>query len=203
MAALQLAVDERVVRQLLAYVDELARWNEAYNLTAVRLPRDMVTRHVLDSLAIVPHARGSLIDVGTGAGLPGIPLAILQPARRVTLVDANGKRIRFLHAVVRRLALENVTVEQARVENWQPVVAEGVSVVSRAFARLADFLRVTAHLGGADARWLAMKGKLDPQELAEIPESFRVVDTLALTVPSLNEARHLVVVRRRDSRVSA
>lgn len=195
LAMLDVAADDAAVARLLNYLDELARWNLAYNLTAIRQPLDMVTRHLLDSLVLLPEIRGPLIDVGSGAGLPGLPLAMLRPALAVTVLDSNGKKARFLRHVVRTLALANVDVAESRAEAWRPVQPYAC-VVSRAFARLGDFLTLTAHLAGGDGRWLAMKGKLDAEELAQVPGGFRIVDVKPLTVPGLPEARHLVIAAR-------
>ncbi len=198
LRSMGLAVE--LVDSLTSYLDELAKWNRAYNLTAVRQPVDMVTRHLLDSLVLLPHLRGPLLDVGSGAGLPGLPLAIARPEMSVTVLDSNGKKARFLRHVVRTLCLQNVEVIEARTEDWQPDVPYAC-VTSRAFARLSDFLRLTAHLAGEDGQWLAMKGKLDAQELTEVPKEFRIVDVKPLQVPGLPETRHLIVVSRsNDSR---
>lgn len=190
-----------ILDQFLAYVDELQRWNRAYNLTAVRDARQMIIRHVFDSLVIVHHVSRDLIDVGSGAGLPGIPFAIARPDVGVHLVESNGKRIRFLRAVVRRLALANVRICPGRVESVNFPPPAHVTVVCRAFSSLASFVQVTAHMGGTDARWLAMKGKLDPVELEGLPHGFRLCATLQVVVPMLDEERHLVIVERGGAKV--
>lgn len=200
-AALGLKLDVTSIERLLAYLDELAKWNAAYNLTAVRQPLEMVTRHLLDSLVVLPLVRGPMLDVGSGAGLPGLPLAMVDAGLKVDVLDSNGKKARFLRHAVRALQLENVKVIDARAEAWRPEMPYAC-VISRAFARLPDFLALTAHLATNDGQWLAMKGKLDPQELAEVPEGFRIVDVKPLQVPGLPEARHLIVVARLpESRV--
>lgn len=194
LAALQLELDEGVVERLLDYVDLLARWNATYNLSAVRDPVDMVTRHLLDSLSVLPHVAGaSLADLGTGAGLPGIPLAIATPPRAVTLVDSNGKKTRFLRAAVRELGLGNVRVVEARVEQ-----AEGVydCITARAFASLADMLDWGGHLLAAHGTWLALKGRYPQDELAALPPGFGVERVLPLRVPGLDAERHVVVIKR-------
>lgn len=194
LAALQLELDENVVERLLDYVDLLARWNATYNLSAVRDPAEMVTRHLLDSLSVLPHVAGaSLADLGTGAGLPGIPLAIATPARAVTLVDSNGKKTRFLRAAVRELGLDNVRVVEARVEQ-----AEGVydCITARAFASLADMLGWGGHLLAAHGTWLALKGRYPQDELAALPPGFGVERILPLQVPGLDAERHVVVIKR-------
>ena len=160
---LGLALEPAQSERLIDYIELLARWNATYNLTAVRDPADMVTRHLLDSLAIAPHVNGeSLVDLGTGAGLPGIPLAVLAPQRAVTLVDSNGKKIRFLREAVRVLSLSNVRVEQGRAED---VRGSFDCVVARAFASIADFLRLGGHLlapGGQPFRWGGDAGWIRP-----------------------------------------
>lgn len=180
--------------KLLDYLDLLVRWNAVYNLTAVRDPADMVTRHLLDSLAIAPLVRGAtLIDLGTGPGLPGIPLAILAPERKITLVDSNGKKIRFLREAVRVLGLANARVEQARVEELQ---GQYDCVTARAFAALGDILTWGGHLLAADGVCVAMKGVIDEDELSGIPEGFRIEEIVPLTVPGLGAARHAVIITR-------
>jgi 16S rRNA (guanine527-N7)-methyltransferase len=190
-----LKLEPALAAPLLRYLGELVLWNKAYNLTSVREPAEMVTRHLLDSLVVLPHVEGRTLDVGTGAGLPGIPLALANPALHVTLLDSNGKKARFLRHVQRVLPLTNVEVVEARAEKFQPP-ARFDSIVSRAFGALGDFLEATAHLGADGCRWLAMKGKLDAAELAAVPE-FEIRERLALKVPGLDEERHLVVALRR------
>jgi 16S rRNA (guanine527-N7)-methyltransferase len=197
-----LKLDPTLAAPLLKYLGELVLWNKAYNLTAVREPAEMVTRHLLDSLAVLPHAgaahgRGPVrvIDIGTGAGLPGIPLALANPSLHVTLLDSNGKKARFLRHAQRTLAIPNVDVAEARAEAFRPA-APYDCVVSRAFASLREFLEMTAHLGADRGRWLAMKGKLDRPELADLPAGFRVEQALPLQVPGLDEQRHLILCTR-------
>jgi 16S rRNA (guanine527-N7)-methyltransferase len=198
-----LRLDPALAAPLLKYLGELVLWNKAYNLTSVRQPVEMVTRHLLDSLAILPHvgaAHGrdsvTVIDVGSGAGLPGIPLAIANPKLHVTLLDSGGKKARFLRHAQRTLPLANVTVVEARAEAFQPPQRFDV-IVSRAFSALGDFLRATAALGADGGRWLAMKGKLDRKELADVPPGFRVEQEIQLQVPGLDEERHLIIVSRQ------
>ena len=197
LAALELALTDATVERLLDYVDLLARWNGAYNLTAVRDPAEMVTRHLLDSLAVAKLIRGDrVVDLGSGAGLPGIPLALVAadlgaPNRQFLLVDSNGKKARFLRAAVRELALRNVSVAESRVEAVQ---GEFDCVASRAFATLADMLGWGAHLLAADGVWLALKGRVEQAELAAIPGTFRVESVEPLTVPGLDAERHAVII---------
>src|SRR3954463_14397187 len=151
MSELRITLDDRAVERLLDYVDLLQRWNAAYNLTAVRDPGEMVTRHLLDSLAILPHVHGAtLADLGSGAGLPGIPLAIAAPGREILLVDSNGKKARFLREAVRKLALAKTRVAESRVEN-----VEGTfdCITARAFASLGDMLAWGGHLLAPNGRW--------------------------------------------------
>ncbi|HWU69300.1 MAG TPA: 16S rRNA (guanine(527)-N(7))-methyltransferase RsmG [Stenotrophobium sp.] len=185
------------VQRLLDYQAELLKWNAAYNLTAIRAPEQMVTRHLLDSLALlplVPHGPASarLLDVGSGAGLPGIVLALADPALQVVTLDSNGKKARFMRHAVRTLGLDNVEVAEARVEVWRPAVPFD-GIVSRAFASLADFFDKTAHLLAPGGQWLAMKGKLDAAEMAGIPANIIIRETHRLRVPGLNEDRHVVM----------
>lgn len=194
MTALGLAPDESVSAQLLEYVGLLQRWNGAYNLTAVREPAQMVTRHLLDSLAVAPYVQGEQVaDLGSGAGLPGLPLAILMPQRQWLLVDANGKKARFLREAVRSLGLAHVRVAQQRVED---VTGSFDCITARAFASLGDMLAWGGHLLAPDGVWLAMKGRRPDDELAALPAGFRVESMAALDVPGLQAERHLVVIRR-------
>jgi 16S rRNA (guanine527-N7)-methyltransferase len=194
---LGLELDDAAIERLLAYVELLERWNAAYNLTAVRDPAEMVTRHLIDSLAIVPHVQGAtLADLGSGAGLPGIPLAIAAPEREILLVDSNGKKARFLREAVRRLGLARVRVAESRVEN---VEGSFDCITARALASLAEMLGWGGHLLAQDGIWLALKGRFPQDELAAVPEDFRVDDVIALHVPGLDAERHLVVVKRRVS----
>jgi 16S rRNA (guanine527-N7)-methyltransferase len=194
LAAMQLALPEGAQEKLLAHLDLLSHWNRAYNLTAIRDRREMVSRHLLDSLAVLPHLHGAtLADLGSGAGLPGIPLAIARPAIAVTLVESNGKKARFLREAVRTLPLPNVTVEHARVQD-----ATGTfdTVTTRAFSSLADMLAWGGHLLAADGRWLALKGHVDEDEVAGVPDAFRLVATHPLRIPGIDGERHLLELAR-------
>jgi 16S rRNA (guanine527-N7)-methyltransferase len=195
IAALGLSLPADAVTRLLDYQALLERWNAAYNLTAVRDPMDMVTRHLLDSLSILPHVQGAtLADLGTGPGLPGIVLAIAAPGRQILLVDSNGKKVRFLREAIRALKLEGVSAVQSRVED---VEGQYDCVTARAFASLADMLGWGGHLLAPDGIWLAMKGKRPDDELPGVPEGFAVRQTHALAVPGLEGERHLLVLGRR------
>ncbi|MGQ0585707.1 MAG: 16S rRNA (guanine(527)-N(7))-methyltransferase RsmG [Gammaproteobacteria bacterium] len=190
-----LKLDLALAGPLLKYLGELVIWNKAYNLTAVREPVEMVTRHLLDSLVLLPHVEGRTVDVGSGAGLPGIPLALANSALHVTLLDSGGKKARFLRHAQRTLPLTNVEVVEARAEAFAPP-ARFDTVITRAFGSLRDFLEQTASLGADRGRWLAMKGKLDRKELADLPPGFRIEQEIALKVPGLDEDRHLIIVTR-------
>ena len=179
---------------LLSYLDLLRRWNKAYNLTAVRDPGQMITRHLLDSLAIYPWVgKGRLLDAGTGAGLPGVPLAIADPQLKVTLLDSAGKKVRFLSHVRRELGLPNISPVQDRLESYEPAEAFD-SLVSRAFADLVSFVDAARHLAGPATRLLAMKGRYPEAELGDLPDDVRVVSAENVRVPGLQEERHLVIM---------
>ena len=192
LAALRIDLPDDVVARLLDYLALLHRWNATYNLSAVRDPLEMVTRHLLDSLAIVPYVYGAtLADLGTGAGLPGIPLAIVAPERAVTLVDSNGKKTRFLRAAVRELRLANVSVAEARVEAVQ---GRFDCVTARAFATLADMLAWGGHLLAPGGRWLALKGRHPQDEIDALPAGCTVEAVVPLVVPGLEAERHVVII---------
>jgi 16S rRNA (guanine527-N7)-methyltransferase len=180
--------------KLLAYLALLVKWNAAYNLTAVRDPAEMVVKHLLDSLSILPHVRGgTLIDVGTGAGLPGMVLAIVRPDLRVTMLDSNGKKVRFLRQVIAELKVGNAQAVQSRVEEH---AARYDMVTSRAFATLADMLQWSGQLAGEGGEFLAMKGQRPEAEIAALPAGYAVKEVLPLAVPFLGEERHLVRIVR-------
>jgi 16S rRNA (guanine527-N7)-methyltransferase len=194
VASLGLQLPADAVERLLDYQALLARWNATYNLTAVRDPMEMVSRHLVDSLAIHPFVQGqTLADLGTGPGLPGIPLAIAAPQRQVLLVDSNGKKVRFLREAIRSLKLENVRAVQSRVED---VEGQFDCITARAFASLADMLDWGGHLLTKGGIWLAMKGKHPEDELAGVPDGFEVRAIHALAVPDVGGERHLVVLGR-------
>lgn len=202
-----LRLEPSLAEPLLAYLAQLVKWNAAYNLTSVRDPVAMVTRHLLDSLAILPGVDGRLaagarlIDVGSGAGLPGIPLAIARPEWAVAVLDSNGKKARFLRHAQRTLGLNNVEVVEARAEAHVPAQPYD-AVVSRAFTGMGEFVEKCRHLLTAEGCWLAMKGRLDGEELAEVTHGARIEAVIPLTVPGLPEQRHLVVARRHVSPVA-
>lgn len=196
LAALGLPLDAAARGQLLDYVELLARWNATYNLTAVREPQAMLARHLLDSLAILPHLDADAVaDLGTGPGLPGIPLAVARPGLRVVLVEANGKKARFLREAVRRLGLSSVTVIEARAEGAHP--AEPLPrVVARALAALPELVRLADPWLAAGGRLLAMKGPGHEDERRGLPAGWQVEATHGITVPGLDAGRFLVVLKR-------
>ncbi len=182
---------------LLGYLALLARWNATYNLTAIRDPRDMVAKHLLDSLAMQPFVRGlrTLADLGTGPGLPGIPLAIATPALQVTLVESNGKKARFLREAARQLGLGNVQVAESRIEAFRPGTHFD-AITARALATLPLILELGGHLPGPAGRLLAMKGVVPDEEIATLPAGWRLAAVHPLRVPGLDAERHLVEVAR-------
>jgi len=191
-------VSPKQQEQLLAYLALLIKWNKAYNLTAVRDPDEMVSRHLLDSLSVVPYvldAGDNWLDVGSGGGMPGIPLAILFPERRFTLLDSNGKKTRFLTQVKLELKLANLEVIHSRVEAFKPQQPFS-GIVSRAFSSLGDFANWTRHLGDGQSQWLAMKGVHPDDELQALPADFRLAATHVLKVPGCQGQRHLLILRR-------
>jgi 16S rRNA (guanine527-N7)-methyltransferase len=199
MTALGLENSGRRAGLLLAYLDLLARWNRAYNLTAVQEEADQVVRHLLDSLAVAHLLTGErFMDVGSGAGLPGLPLAIVYPQRSWALVDASAKRVRFLRHAVARLGLENVECVHARVEDYEAAEAFD-TVLSRAYASLADFAGSAGCHCAADGCLAAMKGRLPEEELAGLPPGWRVTGLHRLTVPGLDAERHLVVMTQHGA----
>lgn len=197
--AAQLSIDlaPEQAEQMLAYLQLLQKWNKAYNLTAVRDPDEMVSRHLLDSLSILPYVQGDRwLDVGSGGGMPGIILAIMQPNTQFTLLDSNGKKTRFLTQVKLELGLANLSVVQNRVEVFQAELPFH-GIVSRAFSSLADFTELTRHLSDSNTRWLAMKGQYPQEELAGLPVDFQVTDSAQLAVPGCQGSRHLLILRRQ------
>lgn len=197
LTELGIDVDDEQSRRLLGLLALLHKWNRAYNLTAIRTPDEMVARHLLDSAAVLPFVQGpTLLDVGSGPGLPGLVLAILRPDLAVTLLDSNGKKVRFQRQAVLELGLTNVTPVQARVEAFEGRFDQ---VISRAFASLGDFIGLTGHLLAPGGRWLAMKGPAVEDELAGLPEDVVPVARHALTVPFDVGSRLLVLLERRGA----
>ena len=195
MKALGLDLPADVQERLLTYAAFLEKWNRTYSLTALRDPKLAVSHHLLDSLAIMPYVSAStLLDVGSGGGQPGIPLAIARPDLAVTLLDSNGKKTAFLQQAVIELGLKNVQVVTARVEEFKPV-APFAAITSRAFAELADFVGLTRHLLAPGGEWLAMKGQRPVAEMNKLPAGVSVTAVHRLLVPGVDGERHLVVMR--------
>lgn len=185
--------------QLVAYVGLLDKWNKAYNLTSVRDPNEMLVRHILDSIIVAPYLQGSrFIDVGTGPGLPGIPLAIVRPESHFTLLDSLGKRVRFLRQVQHELKLDNVTPVQSRVEAF-PAEPPFDGVISRAFASLNDMVSWCHHLLAANGHFYALKGLAQKDEMENLPEGYAIAEVIELHVPQLEGERHLVVITPKAS----
>ena len=195
---LGLSLNARQLQALLTYVELLQKWNKAYNLTAIRSPEQMIDKHILDSLAVVKYLKGErFADIGTGAGLPGIPLAIACPERHFDLVDSLNKRTRFLFQVKTTLGLDNIAIHHSRAEAFQPE-SRYDGVLSRAFASLEDMLNVCGHLchgeGEKGGVFYAMKGKYPEAELANIDPGYPLLAAHRLAVPGIDEERHLVVL---------
>ncbi len=184
--------------QLIGYVELLNKWNKAYNLTSVRDPNEMVVKHIMDSIVVGTHLDGErYIDVGTGPGLPGIPLAITNPDKEFVLLDSLGKRIRFIRQVTHELGIKNVTAVQSRVEEYQPETGFD-GVLSRAFASMNDMVSWCRHLPAENGNFLALKGQLDASEVDDVPHWCSVTDIKPLHVPGLEGDRHLVILAAKD-----
>jgi 16S rRNA (guanine527-N7)-methyltransferase len=191
-AAMGVVLDEAQAVRLLRLLDELAIWNRSYSLTAITAREAMISGHLLDSLAAQPELSGQLIaDVGTGAGFPGLPLAVLEPQRRFTLIDSVAKKIRFVTHAVRVLELSNVTALQVRVESLSPVTPFD-TVIARAYATLADLLGSVQGLCGPATRVVALKGRYPRDELAELPRGWRLERSRTLQIPRLGAERHIL-----------
>ncbi|WES68401.1 16S rRNA (guanine(527)-N(7))-methyltransferase RsmG [Superficieibacter sp. HKU1] len=189
-----ISLSDHQKNQLVAYVDMLHKWNKAYNLTSVRDPNEMLVRHILDSVVVAPYLEGTrFIDVGTGPGLPGIPLSIVRPEAQFTLLDSLGKRVRFLRQVQHELKLDNVQPVQSRVEEF-PAEPPFDGVISRAFASLTDMVQWCHHLPGEKGRFYALKGQLPDDEISQLPVEFAVESVIKLRVPELEGERHLVLL---------
>jgi 16S rRNA (guanine527-N7)-methyltransferase len=199
LSALQLGGTPSLRDRLLAYVGLLEKWNRIYNLSAVREPAKMVTQHLLDSLSILPHLHGKrLIDVGAGAGLPGIPLALARADLQVTLLDANQKKAAFMTQALAELRLDNAEVVNRRVEDYRPEQPLD-TVITRAFSDLQTFFGSTRHLGSQGTRWLAMKGVHPDEELAQLGGAARVIEVARIAVPGMEAERCLVIMEAADA----
>lgn len=196
LAKLGLTISVEAQEKLLAYLALLEKWNKVYNLTAIRDPRQMVSYHLLDSLAVLPHLwPGRWLDVGCGAGLPGMILAIAKPDWTFVLLDSNSKKIGFVQQAAIQLGIKNVSAHCGRVEDYMPAeLFDGIT--SRAFTELGEFVRLTAPLAKAGAKWAALKGHAD-QELSTLPPMFEIENCVPLQVPGVAATRSLVFVKRR------
>lgn len=191
----EIAASESTQAKLIDYIELLYKWNSVHNLTGIKEPEEMVKRHVLDSLVLLPYlSDGSVVDVGTGAGVPGIPLAISQPLQSFVLIDSNQKKINFVQQVILSLKLTNVTVVCTRVEAYQPTELFDF-VVSRAFASLPEFIRLAGHLCKPEGRLIAMKGSLESAETAVVQLGYIIEKTQPVFVPGLQAKRSLVFVK--------
>lgn len=198
LAELGLTATPVQITSLTRFLRLLEKWNRAFNLSGIRDPHDMAARHVLDSLTVLPYLHGiSILDVGTGAGLPGLPLAVLEPRRHFTLLDSGGKKVRFVRHALGELALANVSVVQERVEAYSPADAFD-TVVCRAFTSLGSFARRCGRLAASRGRLVAMKGHFPEDELAESPADWQATEVAAVTVPGLAGQRHVVVLERKE-----
>ncbi len=199
LQATDLTLNDQQIDQLVGYVELLDKWNKAYNLTSVRDPQQMLIKHIVDSLVVSPHLQqgeyNKYIDVGTGPGLPGIPLAIANPEKSFTLLDSLGKRIRFITQVKHELGLQNVTPLLSRVEEHHEKYD---GVLSRAFASISDMVNWSHHLIDGSGRFFALKGQLDQEEIEALPEFVKVEKISQLTVPQLEGERHLVVLTKHN-----
>lgn len=195
IVALGVDVAAGAQQRMLDYLALVGKWNQSYNLTAVREPGKMLTHHLLDSLAVLPHVIGNrILDVGSGAGLPGIPLALARPEWRVTLLDANHKKATFLRQAIIELKLDNAEVVCERVETWTPPQPFD-TVVSRAFSDLAEFLALAGRLCARTGIVIAMKGIYPHEELAQLPGNFRLRNVVSLRVPGLDAERHAALLQ--------
>ncbi len=196
---LDLHISPQQQQQLLSFIQLLKKWNKIYNLTSIRELKEMVDLHLLDSLVVLPYFQQEdihrVLDVGTGGGIPGIPLAICLPDIQFVLMDARNKKVRFLQTAIAQLGLKNVTAVHSRVEDYQLEETDKFDrIISRAFASLKDMLTLTVHLCAAQGKFLAMKGQILEQEIAQLPEGFRIEQTHPLDIWGLNIQRHLIEI---------
>lgn len=193
-----LSLSDEALSALLAYQDALLLWNKAYNLTAIRLPKEMLIKHLLDSLSILNHLpEGRLLDIGTGGGMPGMIIALTQPTRECVLLDSNGKKIRFLKQLIADMKLKNVVAVQTRVENQEMIDSLGKFdvITSRAFASLTDFVAASTPYMHAESRIAAMKGLVPEDEVSALAPAWQC-EVIELQVPQLDEQRHLLILEK-------
>lgn len=197
LAALGVTSSEEINRRLLAFIDLLHKWNRVYNLTAIRDKQLMLSHHLLDSLAVAPWVTGDhILDVGSGAGLPGVPLALISPERQFVLIDSNAKKTRFLQQAKAELGISNLNIETVRVEQFQALTTFD-TVLSRAFSSLSQFVLSAGRHCKPNGHLIAMKGEYPQEELREIPLGYSVKAVVALTVPYLDAQRHIVEIVRQ------
>ncbi|MFT4816600.1 MAG: 16S rRNA (guanine527-N7)-methyltransferase [Pseudohongiellaceae bacterium] len=197
ISSLSLNCNEEMLSSLLAYIDLLKKWNSAYNLLGGNESDSLVSRHILDSLSINPYLEGSLIaDIGAGAGLPGIPLAILNPDKNFVLIDSNGKKTRFMFQAKIQLGLDNISIENCRIEHYQSIQQIDM-VMCRAFSTLADALTMLQPIFSYECKLLAMKGLYPEDEIARLPDGFELSKSIKLDVPGSESQRHLIEVMRK------
>jgi 16S rRNA (guanine527-N7)-methyltransferase len=194
LIALGLTLESNIQERLLDYIALIEKWNRVHNLTAIREPEKMVSHHLLDCLAVAPHLHARrLLDVGSGAGLPGIPLALANPEMHVTLLDCNHKKAAFLRQAVMEMNMNNADVCSERVESWKTRNGFDV-IISRAFSDMSEFVRITRHLLISGGMFAAMKGLHPYEEIEKLPRDCKVLQVLPLAVPGLEGARHLVLI---------
>lgn len=194
LAEINLSATAEQKKQLIDFVGMLNKWNKAYNLTSVRDPEAMLVRHIMDSLVVSKHLQGErFIDVGTGPGLPGIPLAIMNPNKTFVLLDSLGRRIRFQKQVAFELGIRNISSVESRVEAYQ-AEQQFDGVLSRAFASIQDMLSWCHHLPAENGLFYALKGQLNDEELQQMPSGFVIKEIIELKVPKLDEQRHLLKI---------
>ncbi|QEH44568.1 16S rRNA (guanine(527)-N(7))-methyltransferase RsmG [Aggregatibacter actinomycetemcomitans] len=197
LAQAKIQPNDQQKQQLIDLVNLLNKWNKAYNLTSVRDPQDMLVKHILDSLVVSPHLQGDrFIDVGTGPGLPGLPLAIINPDKQFVLLDSLGKRISFIRNAVRELGLTNVMPVLSRVEEYQPE-EKFDGVLSRAFASLKDMAEWCRHLPKPDGMFYALKGIYQQEEAQNLSDQFQIENVISLEVPTLIGERHLILLTKK------
>lgn len=195
LAQANISLPDQQKAQLVKLVELLHKWNKAYNLTSVRDPEEMLVKHILDSLVVSPYLQGErFIDVGTGPGLPGLPLAIINPDKQFYLLDSLGKRIRFIRNAIRELGLTNVEPVLSRVEEYQPE-QKFDGVLSRAFASLQDMAEWCQHLPSEKGIFYALKGQYQEDEVKMLNDNFQIIDVIKLTVPGLVGERHLICLK--------
>lgn len=198
LITLGISLDEAARQQLIHYLDLLEKWNRAYNLTSVRKPEQMVTHHLLDSLVVIPYIKPPrILDIGSGAGLPGIPLAIANKDWQIEMLDSNNKKTRFITQAISELGLENADVVQSRAEEYHPDKPYD-TVISRAYSSLEKMVLTAGQHCAKDGRMLAMKGAYPMMELEQVPEPYEVSEVCPLKVPGLDAERHIVILKHKS-----